>query len=258
MISIIIPTYNNLFFTQLIIGLIQQTTKIEYELIIVDNHSTEDGMQKYFDWLEKSVELNLFSKIKIFKNDENLGVAKAWNIGIKEAFGKYIAVLNNDIVIDNDCLQRMVKILDENENIWCLSPVFTHKAMPDNWHQKAMQIKNDQKQIGNGATGFFFIFRQDCIKKLAQPKQGYFIDEQFDKLWYEDTDLFMRFKNAGHAPQTTTNVLIHHFESKTIELIPDANKYRAENRTKFNEKYKLSSKTDIEPQEHEKTNENAN
>lgn len=241
MISIVIPVYNNLFFTQLIVGLIQQTTKIEYEIILVDNGSVEPGMPAYLDWIANHKSLNLFQDIKVIKNLENLGVAKAWNIGIRAARGKYIAVLNNDILIDNDCLERMVNAMEEDPEIWCLSPAFTHKAMPENWHELALKQKFMPKNIKDGAKGFFYIFRRDIIKQLARPKEGYFIDEQFGMLWYEDTDIFMRFKNAGHPGKSITNVLIHHFESKTIALIPDAKKYMAENRDKFNKKYKIEN-----------------
>jgi GT2 family glycosyltransferase len=239
MISIVIPVYNNLFFTQLIIGLIQQTTKIEYEIIIVDNRSTEPGMQEYFNWLEENVGLNLFGQIKIIRNGENLGVAKAWNIGIKEAKAKYIAVLNNDILIDNDCLQRIITEMEADPEIWCLSPAFTRLVMPENWHEMALKQRFVPKQLADGAKGFFYVFRRDIINKLKKPKEGYFIDEQFDMLWYEDTDLFLRFKNAGHTPKSISNVLIHHFESKTIALVPEANKYKADNRNKFNKKYEI-------------------
>ena len=239
MISVVIPTFNNLFFTQLIIGLIQQTTKIDYELIVVDNASTEDGMQKYFDWLEKSVSLNLFGEIRIIRNEENLGVAKAWNIGIRAARGEYIAVINNDILIDNDCFERLAKVLDEKPEIWCISPAFTHLDMPGNWHELALKQRFTPRQIKDGAKGFFFMFRREIISKLKKPKEGYFIDEQFGMLWYEDSDIWMRLKEAGHPRQSVSNVLIHHFESKTIALVPDAKKYMAENKVKFQKKYGL-------------------
>lgn len=237
-LSIVIPTYNNLFFTQQIIGLIQQTTKIDYELIIVDNASTETGMQEYFKWLEKNTNLNLFGTIKIIKNEENLGVAKAWNIGIKEARGEYIAVLNNDILIDNDCLERLIKYLDNGEAD-IISPAFTHLAMPENWHELAMKQRFAPAELKEGAKGFFYIFKRELIKELKKPKQGYFIDEQFDMLWFEDTDLFARARAAGKKLRSASNVLIHHFESKSIALIPEANKYKAENRDKFNKKYNI-------------------
>ena len=237
MLSIIIPVYNNLFFTQMIVGLIQQTTKIDYEIIIIDNRSVEPGMPAYLDWIKDHKTLNLFQDIKVIKNAENKGVAKAWNQGIMAAQGEYIAVINNDILIDNDCFERLIKFLDSGEAD-IISPAFTHWTMPENWHEMALKQKFAPASLKDGAKGFFYIFKRELIKQLKKPKEGYFIDEQFGMLWYEDTDLWARAKAAGKKLRSASNVLIHHFESKTIALIPDANKYKAENRDKYNKKHK--------------------
>ena len=230
MISIIIPTFNNLFFTQQIIGLIQQTTKIGYELIIVDNGSTEQGMPEYLDQINDGC-------AKVIFNSENLGVAKAWNIGIAIAEGEYIAILNNDILIGNDCLERMQKVMDNNPDIWCLSPAFTRLTMPENWHELELKQRSVPEQIVNSGKGFFFMFRREIIEKIEKPKEGYFIDEQFNMLWYEDTDVFLRMENAGHPPKSINTILIHHFESKTLNTISNAGFFKASNREKFNQKY---------------------
>jgi GT2 family glycosyltransferase len=239
MISIIIPVYNNLFFTQQIIGLIQQTTKIDHEIIIIDNGSTEAGMQKYFDWLTKPPILNLFGYIKVIKNTENVGVAKAWNQGIAAAHGEYIAIINNDILIDNDCFERLIKYLDNGEAD-VISPAFTHLAMPENWHELALKQRFAPATLAPGAKGFFYIFKYEFLEKIKKPTHGRFIDEQFDMLWYEDTDLWARAWAAGLMLRSANNVLIHHFESKTIALIPDANKYKAENKQKFIKKHNIT------------------
>lgn len=240
MISILIPTYNNLFFTQQIIGLIQQTTKCDYEIVIVDNGSVEPGMQKYFDWLEQGAK-NMFGDIKIIRNGQNLGVAKAWNIGIQKSAGEIIAILNNDILIGNDCLERMADVLDHNPDVWCLSPAFTRLTMPENWHEMELKQRFVPEQLKSGGKGFFFMFRRGTMAKLEKPKEGFFIDEQFGMLWYEDTDLWERFKKAGHPAMSVNTILIHHFESKTIPLVENANKYKAENREKFNKKYDIQN-----------------
>lgn len=241
MISIIIPTYNNLFFTQQIIGLILQTTKCDYEIVIVDNGSVEPGMQDYFNWLENGWK-NMFGDIRIIRNGQNLGVAKAWNIGIKESKGELIAILNNDILIGNDCLERMAEVLSRNPDVWCLSPAFTRLSMPENWHEMELKQRFVPEKLMTGGKGFFFMFRKWDMAFLEPPKEGYFIDEQFGMLWYEDTDLWERFKKAGHPAMSVNTILIHHFESKTIALIDNANKYKAENRDKFNKKYNIENK----------------
>jgi len=248
MISIILPVFNNLFFTQKIIGLIQQTTKIDYEIVIVDNGSTEPGMQEYFDWLEKLDDSNedfynkIHREIRIIRNGENLGVAKAWNIGIKDSRGEIIAILNNDILIGNDCLERMLAVMEAHPEIWCLSPAFTRLTMPDNWHELELKQRFIPEQIVSGGKGFFFMFRRETMPKLEKPKEGFFIDEQFGMLWYEDTDLWERLKKAGHPAMSVNNILIHHYESKTLNTIPDAGFYKARNRERFNNKYNICPK----------------
>jgi len=244
MVSIILPVFNNLFFTQQIIGLIHQTTKIDYEIIIVDNGSTEPGMKEYLKWLEQDAK-NMFGDIKIIRNEKNLGVAKAWNIGIQKSVGELIAILNNDILVGNDCLERMAGVMEENPNIWCLSPAFTRLTMPDNWHELELKSRYYPQQIVSGGKGFFFMFMRGTIAKLEKPKEGLFIDEQFGMLWYEDTDLWERFKKAGHPAMSVNNILIHHFESKTIPLVDNANFYKADNREKFNKKYPIKLKYKI-------------
>lgn len=240
MLSIVIPVYNNLFFTQMIIGLIMQTTKIKYEIIIIDNRSVEPGMPTYLDWIRDHKTMNLFKDISVIKNMENQGVAKAWNQGIRAARGEYIAVINNDILIDNDCFERLIKFLDSGEAD-IISPAFTRLVMPDNWHELAMKQRFAPPVLIDGAKGFCYIFKRELIKQLKKPKEGYFIDEQFNMLWYEDSDLWNRAREAGLKLRSASNVLIHHFESKTIALIPDAGKYKTENRDKYNKKYKIEN-----------------
>jgi GT2 family glycosyltransferase len=198
-------------------------------------------MPEYLNWLEQG-EKNMFGEIKIIRNGKNLGVAKAWNIGIQESTGEIIAILNNDILIGNDCIERMSKVLDENPDVWCLSPAFTRLTMPDNWHELELKQRLATEQIVSGGKGFFFMFMRGTMAQLEKPKEGVFIDEQFGMLWYEDTDLWERFKKAGHPAMSVNNILVHHFESKTLNTIPDAGKYKAENREKFNKKYNIENK----------------
>lgn len=69
-----------------------------YEIIVVDNGSTDESVNY----------LKRFKKIKTIENKENLGYSKGKNIGIKNAKGQYVFLLDNDIVIDN---KNVLKIL---------------------------------------------------------------------------------------------------------------------------------------------------
>jgi GT2 family glycosyltransferase len=64
-------------------------------------------------------------------------------------------------------------------------------------------------KIGN-LTGFCFIVRREVFRII-----GYF-DEQFEKGLYEDADFNARLWHSGHPPVEAQNVLIHHFEGRTL------------------------------------------
>ena len=99
-LSVIILNYNVRFFLEQCVFSVQKALEnIEGEIIVVDNNSSDDScaMMK-----EK------FSNIKLIENKENLGFPKGNNIGVAEAKGEYICILNPDTVVAED---TFIKIL---------------------------------------------------------------------------------------------------------------------------------------------------
>ena len=92
LISIIMLTYNALGFTKKCIKSIFQNTKCSYEIIFVDNASS-DGTVEYLNSLINN------TNHKLIINKKNLGFSKGNNIGVKFATGKYIMLLNNDTLV---------------------------------------------------------------------------------------------------------------------------------------------------------------
>lgn len=107
-VSIIIINYNTYDLTcQCISSVIQYTKDIEYEIILVDNASTEYGPQKFLD---------KFPIIKLVKSEINLGFAGGNNLGIKEAKGDYILLLNSDTyLIENSILTTWRYIINSGD-----------------------------------------------------------------------------------------------------------------------------------------------
>ena len=97
--SIIILTYNNLEYTKKCLESIKKyTEKNSYEIIIVDNNST-DGTREY---LKKE------KNLKVILNDSNEGFPKGVNKGIKIANKENdILLLNNDTVVTTNWLKNL-------------------------------------------------------------------------------------------------------------------------------------------------------
>ncbi len=108
-VSIIIVNYNAGDFLWKCLESIQTnvSNKISYEVIVVDNASSDDSIQKV-----KSEKLKVKS-LQIIENEENLGFSKANNIGVKEAVGRYLLFLNPDTVIFKDTLETLVTFMDK-------------------------------------------------------------------------------------------------------------------------------------------------
>lgn len=88
----------------------------EWELIVVDNNST-DGSSKYsIDPKYKIV------RTKLIKNEQNLGFAPANNQGYEISKGKYILLLNNDTLVDPKLLKVLVKKIEKDPQIGVIQP----------------------------------------------------------------------------------------------------------------------------------------
>ena len=107
--SIIIPVFNKVELTQqCLLNLAQVTQGVNYEVIVVDNAST-DGTQDFLRGLEGDVQ--------IIRNEENFGFAKACNQGAGVARSQYLVFLNNDTIPKTGWLQALVKEVETHPDV---------------------------------------------------------------------------------------------------------------------------------------------
>lgn len=109
--SIVIPVCNQLVFTKRSIQAIIDNTLTPFEIVIVDNGST-DGTYEYFESIKKDVSINYI------KNNENVGVIRAYNQGIDVARGKHVCTFHNDAIIqEKNWLEKMIGVFEMGEKI---------------------------------------------------------------------------------------------------------------------------------------------
>jgi glycosyltransferase involved in cell wall biosynthesis len=90
------------------IGSVVSQTFQNWELIIVDDHSTDDAVIRINNWLRKD------SRIKAVFNSRNEGIAKSRNNGARMAIGKYVAFIDSDDMFHENTLRRMVDELEQH------------------------------------------------------------------------------------------------------------------------------------------------
>lgn len=108
MMSIIVPVYNNeKYLSKCIESVISQNTTLEYELIIVDDGSTDCSLEICRSYKKKS------SRIRIITQD-NAGVSMARNAGIEMASGDYVMFLDSDDWLEKGALQIIEQEVKES------------------------------------------------------------------------------------------------------------------------------------------------
>ena len=113
-LSVVVVNYNdrqNL--GQSLAALIQGRLDFAYEIIVVDNNSS-DGSRAY---LEKS-----FPRIKLIFNRENRGFARACNQGIRASRGHYLLILNPDAIIEAPALNLLMREIRSNPSVAAVGP----------------------------------------------------------------------------------------------------------------------------------------
>ena len=108
-ISIIIVNYNSRdLLMNCIISIVNNLKSINYEIIVVDNHSTDNS-------LESCKQLN-YNEVVIIEPNENLGFGRANNLGVRHATGQILHFLNPDTEIDDKLINDYNKVLQDINN----------------------------------------------------------------------------------------------------------------------------------------------
>jgi teichuronic acid biosynthesis glycosyltransferase TuaG len=133
-VSIIMPSYNVAqFITESITSVIKQTFA-HWELIIIDDCSTDDTVKRV-------EEFQFDPRITLVKNEKNMGGAGSRNEGIKLAKGRYIAFLDSDDIWKNDKLELQLNFMEQNNYGFTFT---SYSTMTEEGHNKG-KIETPQK-----------------------------------------------------------------------------------------------------------------
>lgn len=221
LISIITVNFNQPLATVELLKSIQQNyLNANIEVILVDNGSTEDKEQ-YFK--------SSYANLKYIRSEKNLGFAGGNNLGITQAEGKYLFLVNNDTEFTADLIETLVSTLDDNPNVGIVSPMIKYFDEPEiiqyagftdmNYYTcRNTCIGQFEKDLGqyyniNAQTGFIhgaaMMVRAEVLKSSGLMAENFF-------LYYEEMDWCEHIKKAGYQVWVNTNALIYHKESLSV------------------------------------------
>lgn len=219
--AIVILTYNNLNYNKGCLDSIRKYTKeVTYEIVIVDNAST-DGTR---EWLAEQKD------IKVVLNSENVGFPKGCNIGIEAAEkDSDIMLLNNDVEVCPRWLENMQVALYSGEDIGAVGAttsydfkgvlnskgeVLDFDANPmeqvQEFASKNNILDSNRWMYRNSLIGFCMLIKRSVLNNVGN------LDERFTPGTFEDDDISLRIVCAGYKLLTCYDSYIHHFGSKSF------------------------------------------
>ncbi|GLX71213.1 glycosyltransferase family 2 protein [Paenibacillus glycanilyticus] len=206
--SIIIPTYNALPMLRDTIGSIRKHTKESYELIVIDNGSTDGTL----DYLKQQ-------RIITISLPANTGFPAACNWGLRLARGERLLLLNNDVLVTSEWLSRLHRAYEADPWMGIVGPMTNYAsgrqqiAMSGRYDEFAAQLRVTQDgkmEKVNRIIGFCMLFSRALLQKIGM------LDEQFSPGHFEDDDYCYRAWRAGYKVMIAKDVFIYHHGSASF------------------------------------------
>ncbi|MFC5468858.1 glycosyltransferase family 2 protein [Cohnella suwonensis] len=235
--SIIIPTNNQLDFLQSCILSIRKHTDIPYEIIVVDNAST-DGTA---EWCRKE-------KIPFISISRNKGFSSACNKGLLLSSGDTLVLLNNYSLVTRGWLSNLTAALYSGSDVGIVGPV-TNYAIGSQQVQYPFENIDDFQRIAEEVNvsnpvkwkrvervaGICFVFRRELMDKIG------LLDERFTPGHFEYNDYCLRARQGGYSLLICHDTLIYHEDSAVLrqEGIQDQHSLADRNYQLFMDKWQL-------------------
>jgi len=231
-VAIILINWNSFGFTYDCITSIRQIVYLYYDIIVVDNGSTDQSDEKLKSHFKNSIIL--------IQSNKNVGFTGGNNIGMRYAIDhkyEYCLLLNNDTFVDKTFLGPLVAYMEQYPLTGVLQPrihfnhdrsllwnggSFFNKILgvtyTKNYGQSFHQQMNIIKKV-DWVSGCAFFVRTSTLQQC-----GLFAENMF--IYYEDVDLSFRIKNAGYS-------LVYFPQSVIYHIAGMANKNRTKGKEGF-------------------------
>jgi len=217
LVSIIVLNYNAGELLHNCIESIFKTSHENIEVIVVDNASVDQSHKKC---KEK------FDKIRLIENKQNLGYCEGNNIGIREAKGQFVIILNPDTIVESNCITelisayekygdglyqpKIISLYEKNilQSTGNMLHLFGFGFARDKGVLDSLQ-RNDIEQIGY-ASGTCLFTSQKVLNKVD-------LLDSFLFLYHDDLDLGWRAAHLGIKSYYVPLATIYHAESYSLK-----------------------------------------
>ncbi len=226
-VSIIIPNFNGeellkkcIPFVINSIKFAKKTEDIEIDLIVVDDASSDNSKEVIKHFQKEN------SFIRLVINRKNLGFAKSVHTGIEKSEADYIILLNSDVIIPENFIEKILQPFSLKDKIFAISPLIVDNNL------RILSGSYKVPFLKRGEIKFkkwkHLNFKKEKLLKtlfceggsVAFNKEIYFqingFDEIYEPFYYEDTDLCVKAWKKGWKSYFLTELQVIHDHKSTI------------------------------------------
>jgi GT2 family glycosyltransferase len=246
-VSVHIVTFNSARYIRPCLDAVSEQSRPPEEIVVIDNASTDDSVSL----VEKAP-----PAARLIRNDRNIGYSAAHNQAIKMTNTRFVLLLNPDVVLTRDFLERMLEAAAVHERIGAVSGKLirlpgAHHASPEKTriidsagiymtpNQRHLDRGSGEEDRGQydtmayvfGASGAAPLFRREALDDLRIGEE--YFDEDFF-CYREDADLAWRAQLFGWRTLYTPRAVAYHarrvLPENRRELPPELNMHSVKNR----------------------------
>ncbi len=232
-VSVVVVSWNARRYVQECLESIRHTVGVTVQVIVVDNGSS-DGTPEMV--------IQDFPHVFLIPNSQNLGFARANNIGIQAATGKYVCLVNSDVNVPPECLSHLYRYLEHNPTVGMVGPRMlipngnvarSYMRFPTSWnclcHALSLDVLFRGSRLFGGIlmtdfrcettsevdvlNGWFVAVRRNALREVGLLDEAFF-------MYGEDIDWSYRFHKSGWKRIYLTSAQALHYGGASSSVAP--------------------------------------
>ena len=189
-VSIVLPSFNGSTYIKKSIESIINQGYTDWELIIVDDCSTDETLQIAYTYAEKD------ARIKVHHNETNQKLPESLNIGFRQAAGKYFTWTSDDNLYMPTTIGRLVEFMDTHPDCGlCYADYMAINAQGE--EAKEYKMPEPEQIVTSNVVGACFMYRASVAHEIGEYDTSLFLAEDYD-YWMR----FARTSKLMHIPET--------------------------------------------------------
>lgn len=198
LISVVVPSHNRFDILRECLKALAQQTYSDYELIVVDDASTDETPSLLAEFASEHPDLRFWWLV----NEENLGANASRNRGIREAHGQLVAFLDSDCIAEPDWLEKLASGFDSDAVASVTGTVIN--PSPTNVYE--LVVKGTSRVHGRGAAPRL-VGGNMCIRRELLLKHP--LDEDL-KYGCDEEGIYLRLRAAGFLQNLVPEAVVRH------------------------------------------------